>query len=107
MLNWRIKTIVVMKSIVSIMLIVVFSMPAVAQINQDKALYELKVIKYTKMKKTGTALAVLGGILFTTGTIVMLNSSITTIEDGYGHTEPIPKALLISAPRLSSWVRAD
>lgn len=76
-----------MKTIVCILLVVILGIPTIAQINQDKALYEQKVIKYTKMKKTGTALAVLGGILFTTGTIVMLNSSVTTIEDGYGHTE--------------------
>jgi hypothetical protein len=79
--------ILAMKTIVCILLIMILGIPSIAQINEDRALYQQKVIKYTKMKNTGTALIVTGGILFTVGVIVLANSSITTYESGTGYTD--------------------
>lgn len=58
-----------------------------AQIDSEKALYLTKVEKYRKMKGTGSALTLIGGIMLVTGVVVLANSSIETIDYGNGVTE--------------------
>jgi hypothetical protein len=76
-----------MKNIISVIILVHLSFLTFSQVATDKLFYEQKVIKYTKMKQTGTFLTVAGGVLTTIGIVVWANSSISTHEDGYGNVE--------------------
>jgi hypothetical protein len=76
-----------MKTLTSILILVLISIQAFSQTNSDKALYEQKIIKYTRMKRTGTVLTIAGGVLTTVGVVILSNSSYSTVSNGYGYSE--------------------
>jgi hypothetical protein len=76
-----------MKIIIAAILLLVITSHSFAQVVQDKTYYQLKVDKFTKMKKTGIALTVAGAILTGVGLGISLNSYISTTDDGYGNIE--------------------
>lgn len=71
-----------MKPLLLIAFLFCIGSPCFSQIEGNRILYEQKVKKYNKMKKTGTALAVSGGILTVVGFVTLLNSSVTTVHSG-------------------------
>ncbi|HCW06768.1 MAG TPA: hypothetical protein DGG95_05320 [Cytophagales bacterium] len=74
-----------MKSIFFLFLVVLFS---VSQLNaqQDQLKYE----KYRRMKGTGTALTVLGGIATIVGVSMMTSVEYTTTTNQYGQQQTTP-----------------
>jgi hypothetical protein len=74
-----------MKNLILIFILTVPMLKGYGQIDSEKALYIQKAEKFKKMKNTGTALTVAGGILTVVGFVTILNSSITTYDDGYGN----------------------
>lgn len=75
-----------MKFIIYTILVCCLASEALAQ-EQDKILYELKAEKYKRMKNTGAALTVGGGVLAIVGIVVGSNSSVTTTSYGGGPTD--------------------
>ena len=72
-----------MKTIVSILFILILSVSSFAQIDQQKAQYLVKIEKYTRMKNTGIGLTVAGSVLTIAGIVILSNA--TWVEDGYGN----------------------
>jgi len=59
----------------------------IGQISYDNRLYERKVEKYTKLKRTGTTLGIAGGALTVVGVILMSNANWHTDTNAYGQTQ--------------------
>lgn len=74
-----------MKKLVLIVILLVPFLNGYSQIDTEKALYIQKAQKFKKMKDTGAVLTVGGGILTVVGFITAMNSSITTVDNGYGN----------------------
>jgi len=72
-----------MKTIVSILFILILSVSSFAQIDQQKAQYLLKIEKYTRMKNTGIGLTVAGSVLTIAGIVILSNAN--WVEDSYGN----------------------
>ena len=78
-----------MKSLTLVAIILLMAAQSFAQANtstnsqQERLTYYNKVEKYRKMKNTGTFLTVVGGALSVIGIVIVANSSIETIDDGY------------------------
>jgi len=72
-----------MKTIVSILFVLILSVSSFAQIDQQKAQYMVKVEKYTRMKNTGIGLTIAGSVLTIAGIVTL--SNVTWVEDGYGN----------------------
>ena len=58
------------------------SVQTFAQFDQDKLFYINKIEKYRKMKNTGTALTVAGGVLFVVGVATLVNTVQSTTTTG-------------------------
>lgn len=65
-----------------------FVLKAQVLTDQQKSLYEYKVVKFTKMKRTGIGLTIGGAILSVAGVVMVVNSgylgSDSTSDDGAG-----------------------
>jgi hypothetical protein len=73
-----------MKTLTFLVFLVIFSLQAVAQLDQSKLLYAQRAEKYSRMKNTGATLTVAGSILLVVGVITLSNSSITTTSTSGG-----------------------
>jgi heme/copper-type cytochrome/quinol oxidase subunit 1 len=67
-----------MKSTLVFLFLLFISLQSFAQASFDRALYQEKLAKYHRMKKTGTTLTVLGTALSVVGLITIANTSTTT-----------------------------
>ena len=72
-----------MKSLPLIFLVLFFSANAFCQVDPEKALNLQKLEKYTRMKKTGTTLTLLGTGLAIVGVVTLMNVESTTTSNGY------------------------
>jgi hypothetical protein len=73
-----------MKLLILLSFLLVISLQAYSQMDPEKALYIAKSEKYRKMKGTGAALTVTGGILAIVGLVTLSNAETTTTSNGYG-----------------------
>jgi len=74
-----------MKAIISSLLfIVIGAQVAFAQIDYDKKHYQLKVIKFNKMKRTGTVLGVAGAVATVGGIALISSADWYTETNAYG-----------------------
>ncbi len=73
-----------MKIILLVVFLLSLSVHCYAQADPQKMLYIQKAEKYRKMKNTGTVLTVVGGVLFVTGLVTLVNASTST----YSSTQP-------------------
>jgi hypothetical protein len=74
-----------MKHLLVFIFILFVSLPAFSQAaNDDYKLYLSKVEKYSRMKRTGQTLTVLGSVLSVAGIVIMSNATTTTTYNGYG-----------------------
>lgn len=71
-----------MKHFLFVIFLLFISAQVFAQLDPDKALYLTKVEKYRRMKKTGTTLTIAGTALSIVGFVTLLNSSVTTTQNG-------------------------
>lgn len=75
-----------MKTFILLLFLAFTALQSVAQQDPEKLLYLKKVEKFRKMKNTGAALTVGGGILFVVGIVTLASSSTTTVSYGYGNS---------------------
>lgn len=75
------------KRIVIICLLLLITFRMYGQVDSQKELYLTKIEKFRKMKHTGSALTVTGGVMLITGLAILANSSIETVDYGNGVTE--------------------
>jgi hypothetical protein len=72
-----------MKHLFIVIFLLFISAQAFAQLDPEKALYLQKIEKYHRMKRTGTALTIVGTALSIAGIVTMANATTTTTY-GYG-----------------------
>jgi hypothetical protein len=76
-----------MKIVILVLAAILFSIPAFSQVAQDKSFYEQKVIRYTRMKKTGTVLTIAGTVLTVVGFVALSNATWEEYEDVNGNIQ--------------------
>lgn len=77
-----------MKTLLNIALLLLISTSVMAQLsNEDRVKFENKVTSYTKMKKTGSTLAIVGGGLTVVGAVLVSSADWEETTDAYGQTQ--------------------
>jgi len=77
-----------MKSILSLFFLLSLSWTGYAQLSDSKTdLYQSKVESYTKMKKAGSSLSIIGGGLTFLGVALVSSADWETTTDEYGYTQ--------------------
>ncbi len=75
-----------MKNGLSLILLMIISVSTIAQkIDSNANLYKAKIESYTKMKKTGTTLGIIGGGLTVLGVALVASADWESTIDDYGY----------------------
>ncbi|WP_430816808.1 hypothetical protein [Carboxylicivirga sp. RSCT41] len=76
-----------MRTLICLLILIAFSLNAFSQkVDENKLLYERKVQQYTKMKKTGATLGIIGGGLTAIGIALVASADWEEEVDEYGYT---------------------